>query len=191
MSRRIPKSNGTREAAPEGTYPAILVGFYDMGTQVTTYQGNEREVRQCQFKWEFPELKTKDGKAICEYSKYTYSDSPKGNLMKDLKSWKNIKDGNVDPDTLLGQPALVTVTHSDKPDGSGVWVNLSVGGVPKGMKVKKPTEPIQSLYLDEGFDEEVFNSLPQWMQEKIASTKEYETIIAEKQNSKNNKKGKR
>lgn len=180
-TRRIPKSSG-RELAPEGVHNAVLVQFIDLGTQPSNNPDWEAK-RQCQLAFELVDQKTKDGRAIVEYKQYTYSDSSKGNFMKDLKAWLGIKDGNFDMDEALGKPAMITIQH--KVTEKGTFANITnVGGVPKGLKVRKPTEPLRSLYLDSGFDEETFAALPQHIQNKIASSPEYVEVQTPRQQKK-------
>lgn len=179
-TRRIPKSSG-RELAPEGVHNAVLVQFIDLGTQPSNNPDWEAK-RQCQLAFELVDEKTKDGRAIVEYKQYTYSDSTKGNFMKDLKAWLGIKDGNFDMDEALGKPANITVQH--KVTEKGTFANITnISAVPAkdAKRVRKPTEPLRSLYLDEAFDEETFAALPQHIQNKIATSPEYVEVQAPRQ----------
>lgn len=166
---KIPKTQW--ELAPEGTHNAECIQFIDMGTQKTTFNGKEGEARQCRLYFHLVDEKTKDGKNVVIFQKYTYSPSPKGNLMKMLKAWLGVKDSNFDMDDIIGKPALVTVQHSDNGDYANV---VNVAALTKGAKISKSKEPHYSLHLNvDDFDANVFNELPEGLQGKIADTKEY------------------
>lgn len=170
---RIPKSSG-RELAPEGTHNAVCVAVVDLGTQPSEQWGDKRKV---QLAFELVDEKTSKGEAMVVYRQYTFSPSPKGNLIKDLRAWqgKDAVKEDFDMDELLGKPASVTVEHNDTE--RGIFANISnIGSLPKGVKVKKPTEPLRSLYLDDSFDQDAFDELPDFLKEKIMVTKEYAEI---------------
>lgn len=166
----IPKSS-SRELAPEGNHNAVCVQVIDLGTQSSEQWGDKRKV---QLAFELTDEKTSDGKAMVVYRQYTFSASPKGNLMKDLKAWIGKEaTGDIDMDILLGRGAAVTVEHNETERGT--FANITnIAALMKGMKPKKPTEPLRSLYLDESFDSDAFDALPDFLKEKIMVTKEYE-----------------
>jgi len=183
-TRKIPHSKG-RELTPEGVHNARLVGFYDLGTQKTKYKGAERETRQCNLAFEMIDLEASNGEPLVEYKLYTYSDSPRGNFMKDLANWQQVKDGNFDPQTLLDKPAIVTVKHNETENGT--YCQLSIGAVTAKIakSMDKAREPLRAFFLDEdGFDQKVFKALPQHIQTKISASPEYVEIyktMAEKE----------
>ena len=167
----IPKGSA-RELAPEGVHNAVCIQVIDLGTQPSEQWGDKRKV---QLAFELVEERTTDDKAIVAYRQYTFSASPKGNLMKDLKAWLGAKSvsGEMDMDDLLGKAASVTIEHNETEKGT--FANITnLGGLAKGAKVKKHTEPLRSLYLDESFDADTFEALPDFLKEKIMVTKEYE-----------------
>jgi len=110
------------------------------------------------------------------YRQYTFTSSPKGSLMKDLRAAFGVKHTDIEMHDLLGRACMVTVEH--KETDAGTFANVvAVGMLPKGTKAKKATEDLKSLYLDETFDQEVFDSLPDFLREKIASSEEYESVM--------------
>lgn len=176
---RIPKS-APRELVPEGAHNAALVNIIDLGTQDAGEYGPKHKI---QFAYEAVDEKTSDGKAMVAYRQYTFSSSPKGNLMKDLRGAFGIKDNDVELDDLLGKPCLITIEH--KETDNGTFANITnIGMLPKGTKVRKPTEPLKSLYLDESFDQEVYDSLPDFLKQKIAGSPEYAAVMTPKMKSK-------
>jgi hypothetical protein len=77
---------------------------------------------------------------------------------------------------------MVTIEH--KETDAGTFANITnVGMVPKGTKLRKYTEPLKSLYLDESFDQEVYDALPDFLKEKIAGSPEYAAVMTPKMKS--------
>lgn len=176
---RIPKSS-SRELCPEGAHLAALVNIIDLGTQ----DGGEFGPRhKLQMAYELVNEKTSDGKAMVAYKQYTFSSSSKGNLMKDMRAAWGVKDGDVEMDDYLGKYAMITIEH--KETDSGTFANITnVGMIPKGTKLTKLTEPLKSLYLDDTFDQEVYDALPDFLKEKIAGSPEYAAVMTPKLKSK-------
>jgi len=159
----------TRELAPEGVHNAICIAFLDLGTQSSENFG---DARKCDVVFEIA-AKRSDGKSFQIAKRYTYSASPKSNLMKDLKAWLGVKDGDFDMDGVALQGAMVTIEHK------GEYANITnISGLPKGMKPLKTQSEFKSLYLDETFDQEIFDSLTDYQKEKIAGSPEYDAVIA-------------
>lgn len=165
----IPSGSKERELPSEGSQNAICIQVIDLGTQPSGEWGDKRKV---QLAFECVDEQTSDDRAMVVYKPYTFTDSEKGNLMKDLKGWGVKAAGDFDMDELLNKPAILTIEHAQT--DRGTFANIAnIAGLPKGMKVRKATEPVRSLYLDENFDEDTFNALPEWLRNKIASSPEY------------------
>lgn len=166
-----------RELAPEGVYKAVCVHVIDLGTQTFTIKGKEQSSRKVSVGFELLGKKNSFGDPQVLAQRYTFSSSKKSNLSKALKAWLGIKDPDYDLDGLLGKPAQVTITHSE----DGEYANITnIGAVPKGTKFPKPATGLTSLYLDESFDKDVFDDLPDYFKEKIASSPEYDEVVASK-----------
>lgn len=171
----IPKS-APRELAPEGTHPAACVQVLDLGTQPSEQWGDRRKV---QLGFELINEKNSEGAAMVVYKQYTFSSSPKSSLMKDLKGWlgKDAVGDDFEMDNLLSKGVLITVEHNET--DRGTFANVTnLTALPKGTKAKQPTEPLRSLYLDESFDAEAFDKLPDFLKEKIMVTPEFEEFGA-------------
>ena len=167
----IPKGGKARELPTEDSHFANCVQVIDLGTQDGGQWGPKRKV---QLAFEIADEETSDGGALVVYRQYTFTDSQKGALMRDLKAWLKLSSGEgFDMEDCLGKPALIGVEHNETDKGTFANVT-SVSAVPKGSKVRKPTEEIKSLFLDDNFDREVFESLPEFLQNKIADSPEYE-----------------
>jgi hypothetical protein len=170
---KIPQTK-KREAAPEGTHNAVCVGVVDLGTQESTYKGDTKQQRKISLAWQLVDEQTSEGEPIVVYRKYTYSDSPKSSFMKDLKAWMGVKDGDFDVANLLGKGCLITIENNEAENGNTYSNVVSVSGVPKGVKIAKPSVPLKSFFLDEEeFDEDAFDELSDVTKGIIAQSPEY------------------
>lgn len=175
----IPKA-GKRELPEAGAHNGVCVQLIDLGTQQVTFQGNIKNVRKLLMGFELVDIENEDGSPTLVSNQFTFSDSTKGNLFKTLKQWQAVKHiENFDMDDCLGKPAIVTIVHNES--DKGTFANISnIGALTKGTKVRKPQSGLVSLYLDDSFDHEVFEALPEWIRTKIASSPEYETDVPAK-----------
>lgn len=166
-----------RELAPEGAHQACLCQIIDMGTQPSN-DPKYKPTRRVQLGFELTDEKTEEGNKFVQYKTYTFSKHKKSNLAADLKSWLGLKDSQLEDfemDNALSKNALITIAH--KTTDNGEYANITnVSALPKSMKVKKGTEPLVSLYLDENFDKAVFDKLPEFLRTKIAASPEYAAI---------------
>lgn len=174
---KTPKSK-PREICPTGVEQGALVSIVDVGTQ----QPNNptfKESRQIFYFFEILGISSEAGDLFRIKKQYTFSEFSK-NLLRDLKAWKNIETlEDYDHDDMLGQVAAVTITHSE----DGKYANISnISGLMKGVKPLKPKSPLTSFYIDteNGFDQEGFDALPEWLRVIIAKSPEYALAIAPK-----------
>jgi len=177
-----PKSN-SRVLAPEGIHFARCIRIIDLGTQESS-NPEWRSTRKLNLGFElvdesyvFDEEKGEENFTV--YANYNQSLGKKSKLRPIIESWtgKKITD-EFELDTLLDLPCQVQITHvsTDK----GTYANITnIMGPGKGKVTKSTMEP-QSLYLDETFDQEVYDSLPEFMQEMIADSPEYIAMHEEK-----------
>lgn len=169
---KIPKP--TRELAPEGTHRGRCINIVDLGTQPAS-QADWEDQRKVTLGFHLVGLKTKDGKNIVVYRTYGFTGGPKANLTKDIKAWLNQNSNDIDLDECLEQDALITISH--KESNGGVYANITNISAPlKGSKPLVSNENVFSLYLDDSFDEDVFNTLPEHIQTKIVNSPEYEDL---------------
>jgi hypothetical protein len=105
---------------------------------------------------------------------YTLSLHPKAKLRQDLDSWRgraftNDEAKGFPVESVIGAACQLSITHSPKPDGSGVFVNIAgVMGIPKGMGVAELAHDKIHYELEMGQEgNPVFDSLAEWIQERI------------------------
>jgi hypothetical protein len=170
-----------RELPKAGPHNAVCISLIDFGTQPGSAQFPD-EKRIINIGYQLIGQKTSDGKAMCVYRQFTFSSHPKSKLMGYVMPWLGLTEkdlANFDMDDLLGKPALVTVKIAKT--ATGQYANIdNISGLPGKTKLKA-TEPLVSLYLDPAeFDKDVFDDLPEWMRNKIATSPEYAEATAPK-----------
>lgn len=161
---------------PAGTHFAVCDQVVDLGKQkIVSQQFGESIKHQVYIRWQIPaerveweyEGEKKEGPAVIGKT-YTVSLSDKANLRKDLQAWRGKpftpdELRGFDIAKLLGVPATITVTHTDK-DGKTYANVASLGGIPKGMpKPELEGEPL--LYDSDNMGS--FSRLSKRMQEKV------------------------
>ncbi|OWQ95764.1 hypothetical protein CDQ92_13360 [Sphingopyxis bauzanensis] len=161
-----------------GTHFAVCDMVVDLGKQRTSYQGEESVKHQIYLRWQIPAERVewkdgdgnqKEGPAVIGKT-YTLSLGEKANLRKDLQAWrgKSFTEEELrgfDVAKLLGVPATLTVTHTEK--NGRTYTNVaSLGGIPKGMD-KPSAENGVTLYDNDNAG--TFENLPKWLREKITA----------------------
>lgn len=175
-------AGGDFEIAPEGVFLARCYKMVDVGTQTETGQFGTKENRKVYLYWEL--LETADGEKIrmedgeqpfSIFNSYKLSMHPKANLRKHLDSWRGKKftdeeAAEFDITKLLDKFCLLQITHSTSKDGQKTYAN--VDGI---MTTKKKVDGINEIssFSIEDPDMEVFNDLPDWLQQKIEAAPEW------------------
>jgi hypothetical protein len=186
MGFEIKNEGGDRTLIDEGSYPCALVHIVDCGTQTSKLYGDSRKLALGFYAADLTGTDEK-GKQVDLDDQIRYRTLPakltkKSDLGKLLKKWQGIvveKGETFDLDELLGQEGMLNIVHSDEDDDGNIWDNIdSVTRLPKstkGPKVPKKID-VMSLYLDETFDKDFFDTLPDFLKEKIQKTPEYKAL---------------
>ena len=172
--------NSTPVAA--GTYAARCYSMIELGTIKGTYMGEDIESHKVQITWELPTEKKvfKEDKGEQPFSiskEFTLSMHEKANLRKMLEGWrgKGFTDEEAkcfDITKLLGKPCMLSIIHKTSAQGKQYAVISSIATVPKGMTVPEQINKTFELsFLD--FNKDNFESLPDWLKDKIKGSKEY------------------
>ena len=175
-------SGGDFELPPEGVFLARCYKMVDVGTQTETGQYGTKENRKIYLYWELlqtadgEEIRMEDGKTpFSIFNSYKLSMHPKANLRKHLDSWRGKKftdeqAAEFEITKLLDQFCLLQITHSTSKDGQREYAN--VDGI---MTTKKRVDGINELesFSIENPDMDVFNNLPDWLQNKIEDAPEW------------------
>lgn len=168
----------TRTLVPQGTHIAICYQMVEMGTQRGEYKGQVSENYKVRISWELPYEKMEDGKPMVISKEYTFFMGDKSNLRKDIQAWRgadftNEQAAEFDLEVLLGKPCQVTVVHKTALSSGKVRDEVvSIAGISKGMTVPKQ-ENKNKLLSFENWDQEVFESLPEFIRTKVTESPEY------------------
>lgn len=176
-----------RELIPSGNYVARCFSMIEIGTVNESYMGEPKLLRKVRISWELPtETKVfdpaKGPQPLVISKEYTLSMNEKSNLRKMLASWRG-KDftedeaKSFDITKLLGKPCMLNIIHKpSQSDPTKVYENISgITTIPKGMTVPDQVNANQELYY-ENFDENVFNSLPDFLKDKMKGSLEYQAM---------------
>jgi hypothetical protein len=181
------KSQTPRELIPAGNYVARCYKMIEIGTIPTEFQGVQKMTPTVRFGWELPlELKIfkeENGEQPCVIEKeYTLSLADKANLRRDLKSWRGkdfttIEAENFDVTKLLGVPCMLNIIHiPSKKDPTKFYENISsISPLPKGFNCPDQINPTFVFSFDD-YDQAKFNTLPDFIKEKIATSNEYKAL---------------
>lgn len=163
-------------AVEPGVYMAVCIGVIDLGEQYS--EKFKTYANKCLFLWELPtELIEIDGenKPRQLSKEFTISSSKKANMRSFLESWngKSYSDdefGEVDLFDQIGKPCQLQVVLSESGEYSNV-ANLMP--LPKGLPAPESvSEPVR--WDMQAWDDDVFDKLPEWIQEKIKHSGEYQ-----------------
>jgi hypothetical protein len=194
---KITGRSSARVLAPEGTHLSRCIRIIDLGTQTEEFEGNEKRVKKVQLSFELigQTFTLNEGEEderevpFVVHKEYTASIGAKANLGKDIAAWLGKK---IDPsdefeiDQLLGKECQVQViTAATKKDGKEYSKINAILAIPAKTKVPKAESPLQSLYLEDGgFDQDTFDALPEFLQERIEDSPEYKALFAEEEKPK-------
>lgn len=171
----------TRPSIPPvepGVYIGICVAVIDLGEQYS--ENFKKYSNDVQFVWELAgETVEVDGEQKPRQLSRTFSvaASKKSNLRKFLSSWngKQYTDaefGEVDLFDQLGRGCQLQVVLSE----DGQYSNIdNVMALPKGVPAPKTDTPHIKWDMD-AWDDTVFTALPEWVQEKIQKSTQYQKI---------------
>lgn len=185
---RVSATGSDYKPVPEGTYIAICVRCIDLGTQITSWQGSDKQQRKVLLSWEVPEVRAtdRDGQDMPAMisSRYTASLHEKAQLRKDLEAWRGRRftDDELkgfDLKNIVGQPCQIQVLHTEK-NGS-TYANISaIMAIPKGLPKPTPEHTTVNFSLDEGeFSEGIYSSLSDKLKEQIAGSPEYKAATGQ------------
>lgn len=167
---------------PEDTYPAVCTMLVDLGEQYSDVF--DKTSKKVLIGWELPGETLDNGETRRISKQYTASLNSRGNLRKDLISWRG-RDFTpeelkaFDLNNIVGVPCMISVIHQTKADGK---TYANIGGImklPKGMgKVEPTTKPI-IFDLDAPGAIEAIKELPDWVQERIKASETWKALVAE------------
>ena len=184
----IEASSNSNDYKPieSGTYMARCFSMIQIGTVQQEYKGEIKELNKVRITWEIPtELKIyKEGeepKPLTVSKEFTLSLHEKANLRKFLESWRGkafneqeAKKFNISK--LLGIPCMLSVIHKTSKSGNSYADISSVSSLPKGMQCEPQiNENFEFSFTP--YEQYKFDLLPDWLKDKIKTSKEYKSMI--------------
>lgn len=176
-----------RELIPAGNYIARCYQMIEIGTISEIILGKQQVLKKVRIGWELPlekrVFREENGEQPLVISKeYTLSMNEKANLRKDLKSWRG-KDfteeeaREFDITKLIGVPCMLNIIHKPtKSDPTRIFEEISgITSIPKGLAV--PAQINKNFVLSyDSFDKVLFDSLPDFIRNKMQGSLEYAAI---------------
>jgi hypothetical protein len=183
MGSIIAKNSGfTREPVPAGNYIARCYKMIEIGTVNEMVMGKSTTLHKVRIGWELPnETKVfdpaKGEQPLVIDQEYTLSMHEKSNLRKTLESWRGKaftekEAESFDITKLLGAPCMLNIIHKTSKSGNVYEQIAGVTPVPKGVPVPPQINKTFVLSYDD-FNEELFNSLPDFIKTKMQGSLEY------------------
>lgn len=183
------KKEGSDFAQVEpGTYPARCYSMIELGTIETEFNGEKKKAHKVMITWELPTelavFKEEKGPEPYAVSKtYTLSMHEKSTLRKDLESWRGKgfteeEARRFDITKLLGQPCLLSVIHQPgRTDPTKSYTVISsISKMIKGMECPPQINPMRVLSFEQ-FNWETYETLSDYVKDKIKSSDEYQRLI--------------
>lgn len=184
---KVEVKQSERKNAPEGLHPARLVQIIDLGTQVNeTYNKEERRVRLA---WELigVTFETEEGEEVNHLvsKEYSLKLSRKAHLRKAVEAMlgKSLNEGEeFDFGKLLDIQCQVQIKHNNGTGKNAHEVYANVDAVlpaakdprtGKVIKLDRAQRDVVLFSLD-SVDDDALAALPDWLQDKIMASKEYE-----------------
>lgn len=182
------ENNGSNyEIVPSGNYVARCYSMVQLGTILETIPGKgQKLLNKVRITWELPNKKKefKPGEGLKPFSvskEFTISMNEKANLRKFLEGWRGkaftAEQAKVfDITKLLGKECMLNVIHKTSGAGNQYADLSSASALPEGMTCPPQINPNFEFSFDP-YDEEKFKMLPDFLKEKVATSKEYFRVM--------------
>jgi hypothetical protein len=183
----VTSSNQKKEIVPSGTHFARCYSMIHIGVVEWEFQGEKKFNNKVRLTWELPyEMRDFGGeqKPLVISKEYTLSMHEKSNLRKDLEMWRgkvftNKELGSFDVTDLLGKTCNISVIHKVAKNGNEFAQVGGVSAIQKGVEVLEQFNPTFIFNYGDHFDLDWLDSQPEWIQEQIKSSEDYQYKINE------------
>lgn len=172
------QSKSMAQQAEPDTYPARLVGIVDIGLQ-PGYEWGGKTIKpsyKLRLTYELVNTEMDDGRPFWVHEEVTNSDNERSTLAARVASLRaDIKDIS----SMLGKQCLVTL-EKNKNDYTVISKNNGVSSAPSFMEVAPLRNDAFVFDMDKP-NMDIFESLPEFVQEKIKTSLEYEGSAVQKE----------
>lgn len=177
------EAGSTIAPVEEGTYPATCFGIIDTGIQHSEVYGNS--AHKVTLLWEladeFIEIEgKKEPRTVMKT--YTLSLNEKASLRKDLVAWRGKEFTpeqlrGFDITSILGQPCLLNIVHSQPNKEGRIYANISgIMKMPKGMAV--PVLQSNKILFDlQESPLSMIDTFSEYLQKKIKESETYKDRV--------------
>lgn len=169
---------------PEGTHVARCFACISLGTQHSEKFADSFKIM---LMFELPNemVDTEQGAKPMVISKeYSLSLGAKATLTQHLTSWRGraftpeeMKGFEVS--NVVGAACQITIQHKTSSTGNVRGDITAITGLPKGMKAPDQWHPSIKYEIEDGKNE-VYQSLPEWVRNKIAACEEWQPSMVKK-----------
>lgn len=183
----IAENSGTNHVPiPAGNHIARCVEMIHIGTVTedasSIYAG--KQVNKVRLTWETPDEQHDFGKGSQPFmvsKEFTLSMNEKATLRKMLESWRGVafseeEAKRFDVTRLLGKACMLSIIHKTSRTGKTYAEISSIAALPKGFDCPAQINPSKVLSYD-SWDEALFQSLPDFLKNKIKSSAEYAAMM--------------
>lgn len=180
-----------RETVPAANHVARCYQMIEIGTIEDNFQGEVKMLHKVRLTFELPfetrVFKEENGEQPMSISKeFTLSMHEKSTLRQMLQSWRGkafteAEAKKFDVAVLVGVPCMLNIIHKPKKDGEITAVISSITPLAKGTICPPQVNPSRVLSFD-SFDWNLFNSLPDFLKDKIKSSEQFRDLVAPEQN---------
>ena len=181
-------SGGSFTPVPPGLHLARCYRIIDLGTQKSTYMGQEKHLRKIMIQFEVHSidddgnpLLTDKGEPLSISKNYTLSLNEKANLSLDLESWRGSaftadERKGFELKKLLGVWAMISVAKSIGHDGKEYTNINNINPVPATIKKAGLPDPHNeaNLFSLEEPDMTIFETFGAKLKEKISNSPEWQ-----------------
>lgn len=180
-------SNGSqqRELIPAGSHIARCYKMIHVGTVEEEFQGEKKKQNKVRIGWELPEeLRTFGDKGelpLVIDKEYTLSMHEKSTLRAHLAAWRG-KDFSeteakgFDITKLIGKPCMLNIIHQTSKTGTTYARIAGISPLHKSVKAPAPINAEFILDFNDNWDEMKYDTLPDFIRLKIATSDEYKKI---------------
>jgi hypothetical protein len=182
----VGNNNSTKkEIVPSGTHIARCYSMIHIGTVEWEYNGEQKFSNKVRLTFELPnEMREFSGeqKPMVISKEYTLSMHEKSNLRKDLEMWRGKQFSynelaHFDLMLMLEECCNLTVIHKTTKAGNEYAMIGGLSSLPKGIECTNQINPTFIFNYGENFNQEWLEEQPEWIQNQIKNTPEYENKI--------------
>ena len=184
MSITAKKEDVQFTITPAGNHIGRIYQMIHIGTVLEEYDGNESLKEKVRITFELPlethEFKEGEGEKPFSISQeYTVSMHEKAKLRQHIEnmlgcSLQEEEANSFEVTDLMGKACMVNVSHKTaKTSGRKYAYISSLAPLPKGMEEPEVVNEPKTLDFNDNWNDDLFASLPEFIQNKIKESKEY------------------